>query len=77
MEYDKETNRLNLPDRVIVPKDITNRDIGDQEDGKELEEYANTVMDAEDENSVVAGMIFNNYPTMVRCLFNNYSTSAR
>ena len=49
----------------------------DQEDGKENEEYANTAMDAEDENSVVAGMIFNNYPTKVRCLFHNYSTSAR
>ena len=78
VEYDEETNRLYLlPDGVVVGKHITCGDIGDKKKGKEREEYANTAMDAEDENSVVAGMIFNNYPTMVRCLFNNYSTTAR
>ena len=76
VEYDEKTTRLYLPDGVIVGKNV-NRDVGDEEDGKEHEEYANTAMGAEDENSVVGGMIFNNYPTMVRCLFNNYSTSAR
>ena len=64
LEYDEETNRLYLPDGVIVGKNVTNRDVGDEEEGKENEEYANTAMGAEDENSVVAGMIFNNYSTV-------------
>ena len=76
VDYNEETNRLNLPPGLIVGKDF-NRDIGDEEDGNELDEYANTAMDTEHENSALAGMIFNNYPTRVRCLFNNYSTSAR
>ena len=66
VDYDKETNRLYLPDGVIVGKNVTHRDVGDEEEGKENEEYANTAMGAEDENSVVAGMIFNNYSTSAR-----------
>ena len=56
MDYNKETNRLELPHGLVVGKDI-NRDIGDQEEGKE--EYANTAMDTKDGGSVLAGMIFN------------------